>query len=204
MLRACLVGGPGAIAASAANCARTRPESSDARQTWTGTAALDAMLCRSRSLLRWQDARKPPLRSPSPAATTPQAHAEAQLCRPEAALLVPQSPPDCVFRRGDLKTADPDLWAKMKIEYERQCYQAAERRVREQSRPAAGRQPLRDRGGQSLTPAPTARQSGGEMVNVHNSVIFLPPSTATVHSDQRTVLHNEFSAGNSVEMSFVE
>jgi hypothetical protein len=68
---------------------------------------------------------------PIPAASTPQAHAEAQLCRPEAALLLPQSPPDCVFRRGDLKTADPDLWAKMKIEYERQCYEAAERRVRE-------------------------------------------------------------------------
>ena len=65
------------------------------------------------------------------AANTPQAHAEAQICRPESALLSPQSPPDCVFRRGDLKTADPDLWAKMKIEYERQCYQAAEKRVRE-------------------------------------------------------------------------
>jgi hypothetical protein len=36
-----------------------------------------------------------------------------------------------VFRRGDLKTADPDLWAKLKIEYERQCYEGAERRVRE-------------------------------------------------------------------------
>jgi hypothetical protein len=65
------------------------------------------------------------------AASAPQAHAEAQLCRPAAALLSPQSPPDCVFRRGDLKTADPDLWAKLKVEYERQCYQAAERRVRE-------------------------------------------------------------------------
>ena len=72
-----------------------------------------------------------PAPEPAPAATIPQAHAEAQLCRPEAALLAPQSPPDCVFRRGDLKTADPDLWAKLKIEYERQCYQAAERRVRE-------------------------------------------------------------------------
>ena len=72
-----------------------------------------------------------PAPDPSPAATSPQAHAEAQLCRPEAALLSPQSPPDCVFRRGDLKTADPDLWAKLKVEYERQCYQAAERRVRE-------------------------------------------------------------------------
>jgi hypothetical protein len=46
-------------------------------------------------------------------------------------MLVPQSAPDCVFRRGDLKTADPDLWAKLKIEYERQCYEAAERSVRE-------------------------------------------------------------------------
>ena len=69
--------------------------------------------------------------APAPAATTPQAHAEARICRPEAALLLPQSPPDCVFRRGDLKTADPDLWAKLKIEYERQCYQAAEKSVRE-------------------------------------------------------------------------
>jgi hypothetical protein len=66
-----------------------------------------------------------------PAASPPQAHAEAQLCRPEPALLSPQSPPDCVFRRGDLKTADPDLWAKMKVEYERQCYQTAEKRVRD-------------------------------------------------------------------------
>lgn len=69
--------------------------------------------------------------SPPPSVTIPQAHVEAQLCRPEAALLSPQSPPDCVFRRGDLKTADPDLWAKLKVEYERQCYAAAERRVRE-------------------------------------------------------------------------
>ena len=68
---------------------------------------------------------------PAPAAGIPQAHAQARLCRPEAALLSPQSPPDCVFRRGDLKTADPDLWAKMKIEYERQCYQGAEKRVRD-------------------------------------------------------------------------
>jgi hypothetical protein len=36
-----------------------------------------------------------------------------------------------VFRRGELKTADPDLWAKLKVEYDRQCYAAAERRVRE-------------------------------------------------------------------------
>ena len=68
---------------------------------------------------------------PAPATSVPQAHAEAQLCRPEPALLSPQPPPDCVFRRGDLKTADPDLWAKLKVEYERQCYQGAEKRVRD-------------------------------------------------------------------------
>jgi hypothetical protein len=72
-----------------------------------------------------------PAPDPSPASTSPQAHAEAQICRPEAALLVPLSPPDCVFRRGELKTADPDLWAKLKVEYERQCYQLAETRVRQ-------------------------------------------------------------------------
>jgi len=68
---------------------------------------------------------------PTPVAAAPQAHADAGICRPDAGLLTPQSAPDCVFRRGDLKTADPDLWAKLKIEYERQCYESAERRVRE-------------------------------------------------------------------------
>jgi len=68
-----------------------------------------------------------------PASTTnaPQARAEARFCRPDSALLVPQSAPDCVFRRGELKTADPDLWAKLKVEYERQCYEAAEKHVRD-------------------------------------------------------------------------
>jgi hypothetical protein len=67
----------------------------------------------------------------APATNAPAARAEAQICRPDPALLLPQSPPDCAFHRGDLKTADPDLWAKMKIEYERQCYERAENRVRE-------------------------------------------------------------------------
>jgi len=68
----------------------------------------------------------------SPATNVPSARAEAQFCRPDSALLSPQSAPDCVFRRGELKTADPDLWAKLKVEYERQCYQDAEKGVREQ------------------------------------------------------------------------
>jgi len=58
-------------------------------------------------------------------------HAELSTCRPDSVLLVPQSAPDCVFRRAELKTIDPDQWARLKIEYERQCYQKAEHTVRE-------------------------------------------------------------------------
>jgi hypothetical protein len=57
--------------------------------------------------------------------------AETPICRPDPGLLGPQSPPDCVFHRAELKTIDPDQWARLKIEYERQCYQKAERGVRE-------------------------------------------------------------------------
>jgi len=57
-----------------------------------------------------------------------------QICRPDSALLVPQRAPDCVFGRPDLKTLDPEQWARLKIEYERQCYQRAERTVRERLR----------------------------------------------------------------------
>ena len=56
---------------------------------------------------------------------------DSPICRPDAALLAPQSVPDCLFRRAELKTIDPDQWARLKIEYERQCYQNAEKTVRE-------------------------------------------------------------------------
>jgi hypothetical protein len=59
---------------------------------------------------------------------------ETQICRPDSALLAPQSAPDCVFGRPDLKTLDPEQWARLKVEYERQCYQRAERTVRERLR----------------------------------------------------------------------
>ncbi len=57
-----------------------------------------------------------------------------QICRPDTALLTPQRAPDCVFGRPDLKTLDPEQWARLKVEYERQCYQRAERTVRERLR----------------------------------------------------------------------
>lgn len=51
--------------------------------------------------------------------------------RPDLALLSPQPAPDCEFNKSDLKTVDPDEWARLKIQYERQCYQDAEKAARD-------------------------------------------------------------------------
>jgi hypothetical protein len=59
---------------------------------------------------------------------------ESPICRPDPALLSPPAAPDCTFGRLELKTLDPDRWARLKIEYERQCYQRAEKDVRERLR----------------------------------------------------------------------
>jgi hypothetical protein len=59
---------------------------------------------------------------------------ETPVCRPDPALLAPQSAPDCKFGRPALKTLDPEQWARLKVEYERQCYQRAETTVRERLR----------------------------------------------------------------------
>ena len=61
----------------------------------------------------------------------PQRYAELKIRRPDPALLSPQPEPDCEFRRSDLKTVDPDEWAHLKVEYERLCYQVAEKTARE-------------------------------------------------------------------------
>jgi len=75
-----------------------------------------------------------PSPEPMQAAPTQPDHAEAGVCRPSRALLTPQPAPDCAFRRSQLKTVDPDLWARLKIEYERECYQRAEKVVRNRLR----------------------------------------------------------------------
>jgi hypothetical protein len=80
--------------------------------------------------------------APSPGPETAQAsiappvaeQQKPQICQPDSALLVPQKAPDCVFGRPDLKTLDPEQWARLKVEYERQCYQRAERTTRERLR----------------------------------------------------------------------
>jgi hypothetical protein len=50
--------------------------------------------------------------------------------RPDPELLTPQPAPNCEFNRADVKAVDPDEWARLKAEYERQCYQDAERAAR--------------------------------------------------------------------------
>jgi hypothetical protein len=61
----------------------------------------------------------------------PYRYATPRIRRPDPALLSPQPAPDCEFNRSDLKTVDPVEWARLKIEYERQCYQDAEKAARD-------------------------------------------------------------------------
>ena len=51
--------------------------------------------------------------------------------RLDPALLTPQPAPDCDYKRSDLKTVDADEWARLKAEFERQCYEDAEKAARE-------------------------------------------------------------------------
>ena len=63
--------------------------------------------------------------------TEPVRYAEPKIRLPDLALLSPQPVPDCEFKRSDLKTVDPDEWARLKVEYERQCYLDAEKAARD-------------------------------------------------------------------------
>ncbi len=58
-------------------------------------------------------------------------HAQPPARRVDPALLKPQPAPDCDYGRSDLRTVDPDEWARLKAEYERQCYREAEKASRE-------------------------------------------------------------------------
>jgi hypothetical protein len=61
----------------------------------------------------------------------PRQHVELRVRRPDPALLAPQPTPNCEFKRADIKAVDPDGWARLKAEYERQCYQDAEKAARD-------------------------------------------------------------------------
>jgi len=49
-------------------------------------------------------------------------------------LLAPQPAPDCGFGRANLRTLDPDQWARLKLEYELKCYKDAEKTARNRLR----------------------------------------------------------------------
>jgi|tagenome__1003787_1003787.scaffolds.fasta_scaffold20616701_1 hypothetical protein len=59
---------------------------------------------------------------------------DSHMCHIDRALLVPAHAPDCGFGRSDLKTLDPEQWTHLKIEFEKKCYQHAEKAVRERLR----------------------------------------------------------------------
>ena len=80
-----------------------------------------------------QEGKASPSRAPlrTRRSSEPTRFAESKIRRPDPALLSPPPAPDCEFNRSDLKTVDPDEWARLKVEYERQCYLDAEKAVRE-------------------------------------------------------------------------
>jgi hypothetical protein len=61
------------------------------------------------------------------------AHAEIP-ARKLRALLAPQSPPSCEYKGPDADGLDADLWQRLKLDYERHCYQHAEALVRSRLR----------------------------------------------------------------------
>src|SRR6267154_3645491 len=83
-----------------------------------------------------REARAAPVRFPARVHryTEPRRHAELRIHRPDPALLAPQPAPDCEFKRTDVKAVDPNEWARLKIDYERQCYQDAEKTARDRLR----------------------------------------------------------------------
>jgi hypothetical protein len=77
-----------------------------------------------------QDVKADPIEAAAP----PQGHPDFRIRRPNRALLMSQPAPDCEYRGTELKTVDPDQWARLKLDYERQCYQRAEKTVRDRLR----------------------------------------------------------------------
>jgi hypothetical protein len=80
-----------------------------------------------------REVRATPVRLPSRARVHAEErqHVELHVRRPDPALLAPQPAPNCKFERADISPVDPDEWAHLKSEYERQCYQDAEKVARD-------------------------------------------------------------------------
>jgi hypothetical protein len=57
-------------------------------------------------------------------------YSEPLIRRPDPLLLVPQTAPDCEFKKTDIAAMDPQEWSRLKVEYERSCYRDAEKAAR--------------------------------------------------------------------------
>jgi len=79
-------------------------------------------------LVRATPVRLPPRRRVRAETQPP---AELRVHRPDPALLAAQPAPHCAFTNTNLKAVDPDQWERLKTEFERQCYQDAEKAARD-------------------------------------------------------------------------
>jgi hypothetical protein len=67
------------------------------------------------------------------ASATAHRHSENKV-RKLRALLASQPPPNCEYKGSEADRLDADLWARLKLDYERHCYQQAEALVRSRLR----------------------------------------------------------------------
>jgi hypothetical protein len=78
-----------------------------------------------------QEVKATPVRATERASRYSEQHdAKTRIRRLDAALLAPQPPPDCEFKGSDVTPVDAEAWARLKSDYERQCYQNAETTAR--------------------------------------------------------------------------
>jgi len=63
---------------------------------------------------------------PTHADAPPHRHPEPRIRQADRALFAPQPAPNCEYKGSDLDTVDPDVWPRLKLDFERRCYQHAE------------------------------------------------------------------------------
>ena len=70
----------------------------------------------------------------SAASRTAPAYSQSETHRSYRALVAPQSAPNCELTGPEADTVDGDLWARLKLDYERHCYKQAEMLARKRLR----------------------------------------------------------------------
>jgi hypothetical protein len=127
---------------AAVTCARTPsrsacgyvPPSASGSSRWPVPASRLTILCALGCAMAISGCAPESRPGPISAAAASPSGSESKTCHPDRALLVPQPAPDCGFGRADLKTLDPDQWARLKLEYELTCYKEAEKIARHRLR----------------------------------------------------------------------